>query len=180
MINQISNGVNLLPPQQIKELIKEQRDRLFLIFGFLTIIFLIALSLALFAVKVYISGKIQNESVVAPLQVQDQEKEIMAINKELQNLEDFYDGSRNFTELFEKISKIIPEDIRLSSFSLNPTKEKGSFSASLQGLSPSREILFQLKKRLESEADLKDINFPPSNWVKPENIEFNTNFTIGL
>lgn len=174
--SQISNGINLLPPQQKKELFHEQKYKLFLIFGVLAVVFLIALSLALFAIKIHISGESQGEKIIIPAQVQDYEKEILAINKNLQNLSSFYEEAPNFIKIIEEISKIVPQGIGLTSLSLNFSKKTRNFSAFLQGFSPDRELLFQFKKNLESDTSFKDVNFPPSSWVKPENIEFSISF----
>ena len=177
---QTSNGVNLLPPQQKEELFQEQRYRLFFISGILILAFLIALSLALSSVEISISGEAQSQKIFIPSQLQGFEKEISGANQDLRNLDSFYGEQPHFTELIEKISGILPQNIYLSSLSLNSTTESRSFLASLQGFSPTREILFQLKKNLELESSIKDISFPTANWVKPENIEFSVSFKMDL
>lgn len=170
--------INLLPPQQKEELLQEQRYRLYLILGALVMVFLIALSLVLFAVKTYISGKVESLTIILPPQLHDSEEEIFVINKNLQSLDLFYAGQPGFAVILEKISKIIPAGINPASIVLSFSKKSGNFSASLQGFSLTREFLFQLKKNLESDQIFKDINFPPSNWVKPENIEFTATFKV--
>ena len=60
------------------------------------------------------------------------------------------------------------------------SKKTEDFSASLRGFSPDREYLSQFKKNLESNASFKDVNFPPSTWVKPRDIEFSISFKKGL
>ncbi len=168
--------INLLPPQQKKELLQEQKYKLFLIFGVLAVVFLIALSLALFAIKINISGKFQSEKIAISPQVQDNEARITEINKNLRDAEFFYEKNPDFTKTIDEIFKIVPSKISLALFSLDFSKKTEDFSASLQGFSPDREYLSQLKKNLESDASFKEVNFPPSTWVKPKDIEFNIIF----
>lgn len=171
--------INLLSPQQKKEIIEEQRYRLFSILGVLAVLFLVVLSLALFSIKTYISGKAQSEKILIPAQLQGQEEQIREINEKLQKLNSFYGKQVSFSGILEKVSKILPRGIRLASLS-SETVKSGDSKISLQGFSPTRDLLLQLKKDLESESGFRDINFPPSNWVKAENIDFSVNFHIAL
>lgn len=168
--------INLLPPQQKKELKQEQEYKLLLILGISVIVFLVALSLMLFTVKIYISGKVQSNKIITAAIPQDQEREVAEINKNFKNLNLFYARSPHSAEFFEKISKILPANTSLTSISLNFSQKEDNFPVSLQGFSPTRELLLQLKKNLDSEASFKDINFPVSNLLKPENIEFSVSF----
>lgn len=172
--------INLLPPQQKKEALEEQKYKLFLISGALIIVFLIALSLTLLAIKINISAKSQEERIVIPEQIKDKEMEIYAINKDLQDLASFYNRKPDFIKNIEKISAITPQDIKLTSISINFSGKTGVFSLTLQGFAPTRELLSQFRRNLESDASFGDINFPPSNWVKPKDIEFNINLKAEL
>jgi len=92
--------INLLPPQQKKELLQEQRYKLFLIFGVLAVVFLIALSLSFFAIKINISSESRSEKVVISPQIQDNETKIIEINKNLRNAEFFYEKKPDFTKFW--------------------------------------------------------------------------------
>jgi len=172
--------INLLPPQQKKELFLKERYKLFLISGISAIVFLIALTLALLAVKVYISGQVQSYRIITASIPDEGEGKIGEINRGLENLDSFYSKSPDFSEFLEKISSLLPQKTYLTSISLSSNQKDGNFSASLQGFSPTRELLLQIKKNLESESGLRDINFPASNWVKPENIDFSVNFKVQI
>lgn len=172
--------INLLPPQLKEELFKEQRYRLLLILGVLAIVFLVALSLALFSVKTYISGKARSETIFFPAELQDSEKEIQKINSDLQKLSSFYEKQPDFTGFMEKISKIFPKGIHPTSLALNSAGKDEVFSVSLRGISQTRESLLQLKKNIDSEPGLKDVYFPLANLVQQEDIEFNVSFKIEL
>ena len=115
------------------------------------------------------------------LEAQDIEREINLINQNLSNLSSFYDRQPNLTELLGKISHIISDDMYLNSMSLKPNGEDGDkFQVLLTGYSPTREILLDFKKKLEVEPDFQGIYFPPSNWVKPIDINFSTTFEVSI
>lgn len=181
--------INLLPPQEKKELVKEEKYRLVLILGILSLFFLIFLFLVLLAVKINISGvaKIQRTLIESEeikfmgAEAKDLEKEIKLINQNLLKLNTFYKNQPNFASLLEKISATLPEKTYLNTLSLTPVpKEERKFLVSLGGYSPDRELLFEFKKRLEAKAEFEEIYFPLSNWVKLKDINFSATFKFGL
>ena len=174
--------INLLPSQEKKELIKEEKYKLVLILGVLILLFLISLSLVLLAIKINISGavKIQEtftgseEVKFGAAEAEDVEKEIKLINQTLLSLNAFYKNQPNFTELTKRISQALPEGVYLTHLSL-------AFpSVSLQGFSPTRDTLYKLKQRLEAESGFNEVYFPPSNWVKSKDIDFSVTFKFSL
>src|SRR3989344_6607915 len=96
--------VNLLPPQQKWELRQHEKFWLFLILVISVIVFSVALSLVLLTVKIYISGNLQGNKIVAASSLQEQEKGIVATNKNLENLDSFYGKSSDFAQFLENIS----------------------------------------------------------------------------
>ena len=167
--------INLLPPLEKKNLEREEKYRLVLILGILVLLFLFSLSLILFAVKIYISGQVESQKIlIKDLQTQEFEEEIKLINKDLSKLSSFYESQISWTKTLERFSRTIPEGIYLTSFSLSLPEVRVS------GFCPSRDTLFNFKKRLEKEPDFKEIYFPSSNWAKPKDIDFNLNFKINL
>ena len=52
----------------------------------------------------------------------------------------------------------------------------GGAVVNLLGFSPTRDLLLQLKANLEKEESFYEINFPSSNWVKSESINFLVSF----
>ena len=167
--------INLLPPSTKENLQKEEKYRLILILGTLVLLFLFSLSLILFAVKIYISGQVESQKIlVRDFQAQDAEKEIKLINKKLSNLNSFYENQTSWTRFLERISGTIPEGIYLTTLSLSPPE------ARITGYSPTREVLFNFKKRLEQEPDFQKIDLPPSDWAKPKDIDFHLTFEISL
>lgn len=181
--------INLLSPVEKHAIQKEEKYRLIFTLGVFVLFFLATFSLILFSVRIYISGQAESQRILLnleqqkskTLEVQDIEREIKLINQNLSNLSSFYDRQPNLTELLGKISYIVSVDMYLNSMSLKPNGGDGDkFQVSLTGYSPTREILLDFKKKLEVEPDFQGIYFPPSNWVKPVDINFSATFEITI
>jgi len=181
--------INLLPPQGKEEVLQEKKYKLVLILGILVITFFLSLSLILFSIKIFISGEIaaqgilfeQKEKEFQNPQIQTLQENLIAFNLTLSKLNSFYQSQFNLTKLLEKISQILPREIRLINLSLVPeSKEKKEWQmiCNLSGFSPTREILLEFKKNLENEQLFGEINFPPESWVKAEDINFTVSFKI--
>lgn len=172
--------INLLPPQYKAELKEEENWKLTLILSILFLIFLVCSALILFSIKISISGQaeaqkillLQEEKKFEESQIQNLEEKITISNQALLKLNSFYQSRTNSTEILEKISETLPTNVYLTTLNFNPAQ------ISLSGFSPTREILLEFKKNLEKEQTFEEIYFPPSNWVKPTDIDFSVNFKI--
>ena len=171
---------SLLPPQQKEELLEEEKYSLVLTLGILFLIFLISLILILFSIKIFISGETEVQRILLSAeekrfkesQIQNLEEKINASNQTLSKLNLFYQNQLNLTETLEKISGTLPPGTYLTTLNFNLAQ------ISLSGFSPTREILLEFKENLEKEKIFGEIYFPPSNWVKPIDIDFLVNFKI--
>lgn len=180
--------INLLPPQQKEELKQEENFKLVLILGILILIFLLCLTLILFSIKISIEGQLavqkaflsQREREIS--QVEDLEKEIKNLNLTFSKLNSFYHQNPNFVKILEITSEALPVETYLTSFNFNPLTqvedEKYLGEVSLNGYSPSREILLEFKKNLEGKDLFQEVYFPPTNWVEPTDINFTASFKI--
>jgi Tfp pilus assembly protein PilN len=172
--------INLLPPQYKAELKEEENWKLTLILSILFLTFLVCSALILFSIKISISGQLeaqkilllQEEEKFEESQIQSLEEKITISNQTLFKLNSFYRSQNNLTEILEKISETLPSSVYLTTLDLNLAQ------ISLSGYSPTREILLEFKKNLEKEKLFEEIYFPPSNWVKPSNIDFSVNFKV--
>jgi len=81
------------------------------------------------------------------------------------------------------VSQKLPSNTYLTNFRLSTVmlKEKeNELSISLSGFSPDRDVLMEFQKNLESEDMFQEVDFPPSNWVKPNDIDFLVSFKVQL
>jgi len=182
--------INLLPAQQKEEILQEKRWKLTLIAGIIILAFLICLVLMLFSIEIYISGQIEAQKVFLEIKekefestgVQNLEKELNLANQTVLKLGSFYQRELNLTEILERVSGTLPPGTYLTTLSLTPLtvtgKEEFVAQVSLSGFAPTREILLELKENLEQEKLFSETYFPPSNWVKPTDIDFSVSFKI--
>jgi Tfp pilus assembly protein PilN len=171
--------INLLPPKYKEELRLEENLNLILILEILFFASLLSLALILFSIKIHLASLIEEEKIFYDSknkefsQHKPVEAELNSINKTLAQLDSFYKEQFELTDFLERISKLLPPAIYLTSFSYQEGKK-----INLSGFSPTVENLLELKNNLEKQADFKDLNFPPTLWLQPVNINFNISLSI--
>ena len=176
--------INLLPSQEKEELRKEEQFKVILILGIIIIASLVYFSLILCSINIFLSGELKSQEIIYTQrekelknpQIQAFQTNLADFNKKISQLDSFYQDQFAFTEILEKISGMIPPEISFLSLSLS-LKEKTA-ECSFSGFSPSRDILVQFKDILEKEESFTEIYFPPTCWIKPEDINFTINFNI--
>lgn len=192
--------INLLPPKEKIILAQERNKRVLIILGILILVFCICLSLCLFFTQKYISRSAKSQETIFEQEknqlkdfgVEEFQNKISLINKNLSQLNSFYNEKTYLSSVLEKLSSLMPPGVYLTDFSFSqkekPVKsvkkerEESSKTAedeiiiekeiSLYGFSPSRESLFKFKEEIEKEEIFKDIYFPSSNWIKSSDIDF--------
>lgn len=174
--------INLLPPQYKQELKQEENFRLVLILGAIFSIFLISLILILFSIKIYTQGQVDALKFLAGIEeeklkageVRELREKIIAASQTISELQSFYKNRSDATATLEKIFQIMPEQVYLTTLSLN----QDTRVVLLSGFSPSREVLFTLRNKLREQEWLSEINFPPQNWIKQTDIDFEMTFKV--
>ena len=174
--------INLLPSQQKKEIEREKIWKLILILGIIVVIFFLAIFLIVLAIQIYLFGQVESQKILFEVErkrlenpeFKDIQREIVALNQSILELDSFYQNQKMITDILEKLSEAIPPGIYLTNFSWQ--KENAEFK--ILGFAPQREDLFKLKENLEKEKSFSDIDFPPANWVKPKEINFQIFFKI--
>lgn len=172
--------INLLPPKAKTELFQEEIKKLIIISGILVLLFFTSLTLILFAVKTYISAKVASYEILVESEqkqletpaTKDLKQKVTLINKNLSKLNSFYQEKANLIGVFETIADILPSEMYLVNFSY---QEKTS-EIILSGFAPYRETLLEFKKNIEKE--FPGSYFPPQNWIKSKDIDFQVKFKI--
>jgi len=178
--------INLLPPAEKKELLLREQQNLILILGILFLSFLLSLSLILLSIKISFSRDLEIQKII----LEERKKEISFdkkleekmenSNQALSDLNSFYQGQSHFTSILEKISGTLPPGTYLTNLNLNPLQKEKGFQISLSGFCQSREILFSFKENLEREGSFSEIYFPPENWVKSSDVNFNVTLKVDI
>jgi len=176
--------INLLPPEQKRELLLREKQNLILILGILFLSFLLSLSLILLAIKISFSGNLEIQKVT----LEEREKEVSSYrelgekiensNQALSNLNSFYQSQLNLTQILEKISGLLPSGTYLTNLNFNPFEKEKEIQVSLSGFCQNRETLLSFKENLENEGSFSEIYFSPENWIKPTDINFSVTFKI--
>lgn len=181
--------INLLPTEQKKILIQERTARIVLSIVFLLFIFLVSFVFILFLNKEIVSIELNRQKEFIMNQFKEEDVSIVA-DFEMQSknyiskakkANVFYSEVINMTELFADISDILPQGTYITNINYGKeiNKEKQSINKiSIYGFASERNNLVTFKENLESKSRFKNIDFPSSNWVKPENINFITTFEI--
>lgn len=177
--------INLLPNEEKQKNIEEKKRRVLIVFWFYAFFFLCVFSIVLFFINNYVKTEIE----IAQILLSSEEKgfegqgikgiqsQISEANRILAKVNSFYSKKPYFGDVISKLSEAIPSGIYLNNISMVAEKE-GGFKFSLAGLALAREALFQFKSNLEKDSYFMNIDFPTSNWVKPENINFFAGFEI--
>lgn len=176
--------INLLPPQEKKELLRCEQRKIAVILAGLVLFSLVSFSLVLLGVRIYLGGQLTlQKSLVITAQdefhqpeIQELQAKIASANQTISSLDSFYQNPFYFTKTLEVISKTLPQEVLLSSVSVLP-QNKEIAKISISGFAPNREVLFELKKALENQPGFSGISFPPSGWIEAVNINFSVSFT---
>lgn len=172
--------INLLPPLEKKEISGMEILKLTLVLGLLAILFLLDISLILFSIKIYISGQADSQRLLVDLEKkelsrnQELQGTLNSVNQEVSKLASFYNKQFNTIEFLERLSKLTPDGVYLSSFSY----QKSDSHVSLLGYASTVADLVGFKDNLGQQKDFKDIRFPNSVWVETSNINFDATFKI--
>ncbi len=168
--------INFTPEEIQKEIIlRKQRKRIFLTF---CLIFIAELSFSLVMLYFYYQTKANlglakafKENLIAQENtkiLKETKEEILKTNFLLKKIESFYQNRILLAKLLLEISKALPEGLKVSSLTYNSSAQM----ISLTGKAKTRELLLEFKRNLEKIPEFKEVNFPPLNWVKKENIKF--------
>ncbi len=159
-----------------------------LIIWILVFLFSLFLVLGLFFINVCLERKISGleqriyseEGALGHAEIEDMRQKVSKANKLLTELMSFYQKKLYFSGIFSDIYEIMPEGTYLTNASFTQNENEKTINVSLSGFSPTREKLLTLKSNIETKEGFQETFFPPSNWVKPVDINFSANFKIPL
>lgn len=175
--------INLLPPAFKKELKDEENVRILFILVTSFGVFLLVLSFLLFATLAYLWGELGSQKLLVSgfekelSQLTSAKEEFEAKKADYVALSGFFKRQVPLAVLFDTLSQDLPREVSLSSLSFSAAKTtflKGETiqepsQVVLQGSSPSREVLAQVRSNLEQDAFFKDLFFPLSNFTSLQN-----------
>jgi hypothetical protein len=171
--------INLLPPEQIKELKEEENFKIILNIFVLILISLISFFLVLLSIKFYLSGILDSQNIFLEKEEKildkEKEKEIRKYNEMLLNIDKFYQSKILLFPKVEELFEKIPASIFLKEFEIRKDK-KGEIVFWISGFSKTREDLLGLIKILKE--NYKEVSFSPEILLKELSINFLISFKI--
>jgi len=176
--------INLLPEGEKQEIFKRRRWKLWLIFEVALFLFLVSLAFVFLTSRVYLAGELviqqeiiaEREKEVGLQAITDFQKQVADLDLTLQNVKSFYQRQPNLTAVFQALFETLPTEVSLTtlSFIQDPATDK----INVTGFAPTREDLLLFKENLESNSVFQKVNFPPTTWVSPTDIEFSLSLEL--
>jgi len=163
--------LNIIPPELKKEIkikkiyaaLKDFYAVLFINVCFIAIIYLVALGV----IQAHFVKTIKNSSLLTK-SVENYEQQIKEINAKINEVEKIQSEAVEWSYLVSFLFSHAPKGIFFNHISVN--KEKNSLT--LNGTAAKRENLLALDELLKSSEYFANVNFPLSNLLKKENINF--------
>lgn len=175
--------INLLPTQQKNEIEREEKCKVILILGISVLISFLSTFLILSIIQIYIFGQLESKKNFLELEekrledpvIKDIQERVVLLNQSILKLDSFYQSQAELTGTLEKISQAIPPGIYLTNLSW----QKENSELKIVGFASQREDLFHLKENLEKENFFSDVNFSPTSWVRPKEVNFQVTLKVG-
>lgn len=173
-------NLNLLPPEE-KENIRLDllNQRIIIIGGYLIaafLIFIVLLAVNLMIINFKISKSQNNfqnlQKKFAVEGFKDVQNELKNINNKIKNIDQIQRNYPYYSTVIEKIIAIIPISAQINNISATGNH------INLAGFAISRDSVVNIKDTLEKSSDFKNINYPLSNFLQAENINFSFSFDI--
>lgn len=179
--------INLLPPQQKKEIEQRRYRNIIFHLEILFLLFLISFIFVIFTVKNLIESEVNILKIKAEAKEKEMvlyeplEKKVKDFNALISDIYSFYQNQQNFTEIIKEISETIPTGTYLKrlNFSISEDK-KEPILALLSGFAQNRNLLLLFRQKLQEKENFFDIYFPIEGWLAQENINFSAQFKIKL
>ncbi|KKQ67561.1 MAG: hypothetical protein UT22_C0019G0010 [Parcubacteria group bacterium GW2011_GWC2_39_11] len=177
--------INLLPPKEKNKILTEIKIKVAAIHWFLVLFFISCLLAFFVFINLYIKIQLDAQRAKADqimgfsfkAEELDLEKRIALLDFDVAEINKFYENKVYFSEIFDKISAVMPGNIYFTNLTVDKKKEE--IVVSVSGFSPSREGLLELKKNIDKEGDyFQNVYFPQSDWVKPSDINFFISFGL--
>lgn len=175
--------LNLISPEykktiKIKKILRDAQN-LFLCITLITIITAIVLLAARKVLEDHFVSTIGQTSLISRNQTEN--KKIVEINKKIQLAKQIQQDYIPWSRLIIHFSKLVPDNIIIDSFNVNPDANKNEFKISLSGTAAVRNDFLDFKKKLleaKKLFDEKDVEIPVANLFEKEDIKFNINLKI--
>ena len=173
---------NLLPKDAQKE-IKIERITSRLLNLFLWVLISLGILIVLIvAARIYLASeknRVSEQIVLQKLVVSQEENkeikdELTEFNTHLSNLVKFENSHAYWSEVLIVFARLLPADMAIDT--LSAEREDGQINVS--GFASTRDSVLALRRNLLDSEFFEDVNFPLSNLIKPEDVNFRYSFFV--
>lgn len=174
--------VNLLPPEEQKQLKLQELNRELLSFAFwLGLSFLVFIAL-LYAGRVFLRSELAattqqvaaETTALTDLQEAGLPAEVEKFNLNLANFRTLTAKHETLAPVLLELAQLLPPDLTLSSLSL----ERKSRKVEIAGRAGSRKSVLILRRNLLTSPSFSNVNFPLSNLEKATDLPFSYRFYL--
>jgi len=173
--------LNIIPKNLKQEIKNYQIQKLIKSLLKILFIFSILIILNTSISYIYLNNYIKNE--INPLVEHgsdkkniDAENKLAEISSKIDRLDKMQDNFIPWSNLLLSIAEDTPSEINYNQITIN----KADSSLLLKGFAPTREDLIKLRDSLKKNNFILELNFPVSNMLKKENINFDINTKINI
>jgi Tfp pilus assembly protein PilN len=175
--------INLLPPAEKQRLFGEEKWKITVIFGFISVIFFTSLILILVSINLSVLFQLKAQNVVlegkkaelGAAGIQGIVQKVKKANQDISSLNYFYSNKISMVSFLEKLSALLPKGISLNDISINPLDQK-NFQVAISGHAQSVENVISFRDNLLAEKYFSNTVFPQETWF--EKIDFNFDATF--
>jgi len=171
--------LNLIPGELKKEITLRHLYLFIKKINLTLIIITIAVAIILLAAKTILQLKFNNivdQTTLVTKNNQGYNNKIRDINSKIDFMEKIQNGFIPWSNLLKTVADITPGDIGLYYLKINFEEQ----AIKIKGKAGLRDSLLDFKKKMESTAIFREIDFPIKNILEKENIDFEINAKINL
>lgn len=106
--------------------------------------------------------------------VRELQSNIKGLNTRALEVKGILESREYQEEIVKKIASSIPEDVILSSLSVD--KQEENYLITIRGFANDSDALYVLKGNLENSEYFQNVEFPLSNLIEEEDIDFSVSF----
>lgn len=175
--------LNLLPPQQKKELRLDFLNQVVVIVAIAIVFMILVLLLLLLVAQSFLDMNLDEterelnfwQSKAEIKELKNLEEKVKELNRNLTFLDEKQRKQIIFSSFLENLAKDTPPGVRFDSISINESNQ-----VIIKGYASFRDNLLVLKDNLESASYVNNLDFPLANLTKSADINFSLSFKYGL
>lgn len=172
--------VNLLPPQEQKQIKLQEVQNQLLSFGIWLFLSFLVLAVLLFVGRFFLRTELRLvfDQVAAEARILSEirkgglRNEIEAFNHNLENFQLLQEKHENFSKILMELGRILPSDVTIDKLVINRNDKKIEIS----GRAGTRVSILKLRENILASPYFTNVNFPLANLERPTDVTWRYRF----